>query len=285
MDQEQIPLIFGKRVFVAGDNEIELTQITELLKQDRHEVAIGRSGLQALEILSARDFDIMFLDVSLKNMDAPNLLRIYRFGKFGSASAFFLSADGTAETPAKLRAAGAVGLLHKPVTSQTELRRAIAKVCATDSTIRLTRVSAQTQTRAPEKAKVLVLKIVPPQFIDPWVIESLKSVSGAPGVLPKLLVIAAEEIGRISNDIIQALACRDFNRIGDSAHALKGVAATVGAIRLVPLARKLIDVTEHQQGSTMKRVVGDIAEASDKSITALLDIAFGLGNHGSLAKR
>src|ERR1035437_2395499 len=95
MDQKQLPVIFGKRVFVAGDNEIELTLVTELLKQDRHEVAIGRSGTQSLEILSAHDFDVMFLDVSMRDMDGPTLLRVYRLCKLGTAPAFFLSAVAT----------------------------------------------------------------------------------------------------------------------------------------------------------------------------------------------
>ena len=275
MSQEQRPVIFGKRVFVAGENETDLTLITQLLEADRHEVAIAMSGMQSLEILSARNFDVMFIDVSMRDMDGATLLQIYRFGKIGAAPAFLLSAASPAETSAKCAATGAVGFLHKPVTSQAELRYAIAQVCEVGPAIALAPRSGS----SPGRRGGATVKIVAPQFIDPLVIEGLKSVSANPEFLPMLLVVAAEDIGRISDDLVQALSSRDFGRIRDLAHALKGVAASVGAARLVALASQLMHANRAQQGPAMKRMVRDLAEASQASITALLDIAAGLGSH------
>ena len=71
---------------------------------------------------------------------------------------------------------------------------------------------------------------------------------------------------------------REFADAGEAAHALKGVAASVGASRLAALAGRLMRATPEQQGPALKRMWGDLAEVSHTSITALLDIVAGLGS-------
>lgn len=229
---------------------MNLTLMTELCGQDRHEVAIARSGVQSLEILSAHDLGNMFLDVGMRDMDGATPLQIYRFGKLNAAPAFFLTMGANAETPAKLRDTGAVGLLHKPVTSKQELRHAIVEVCESGLAIVLTPVPTQT----PAKTAPPALKVVAPQFIDPWVIEGLKSLTANPEFLPELLVVAAEDIGRISDELVQALASSDIERIRD------GVSASVGAIRLMALASKLMRATREQQEAAMKHMRANLAK-------------------------
>ena len=282
-DEKQLPVIFGKRVFVADGNETNLTLMTELLEQDCHELAIARSGMQSLEILAARDFDVLFLDIGMKDMDGAKLLQIYRFGKLNAPPAFLLTAAATAGMSDKLLATGAVGFLHTPVTSKDELRHAIARVCEPGTAVVTAPVHAQVQTDtdtaidAPAKTMRPALKVIGPQFIDRSVIEGLKSVSADPEFLRELLVVAAEDIGRIGDELAQALASGDFEPIRDQAHALKGVAASVGARRLAALAARLMGATPKQQGPAAKQILADLGEASQTSMAALLDIVAGLG--------
>lgn len=266
--------VFGRRVFVADDNETNLMLVKELLERDRHEVVAARSGMEALDILSAREFDVLFLDFNMGDMDGVKLLKIYRFGKLRAAPAYFLTADATAVTAAKLRNAGAVGVLHKPITVE-ELRKSIARVCEQQPAS----VPAPAQTCAaptPAKPARPILTAVAAQPIDLAVIENLKSISSRPQFLRELLVRAQEDIQRNCDDIAQSLAAKDFERLHHAAHALKGVCASVGAARLVGLSTVLMRSSHEDLQLAEDRMQADIMEAARVSAAAIGDIVAAL---------
>ena len=184
MDHDGLSVNCGKQVFVAADNETNLTLMTELLEQDRHQLAIAWSGLQSLEL------------------QAP--------------------------TPARPRAR--------------------------------------------------TLRVVAGRIIDPWMVEELKSISANPEFLPELLLDAAKDIDRSSDLLMQALRSGDVERTRVTAHALKGVAASVGANRLAAFAARLMREHPEQQGPALKRMCAELAEVSLISMTALLDIVAGLAH-------
>ena len=150
-----------------------------------------------------------------------------------------------------------------------------------EETIALTPFSAliQTTSQDREKPKPPALKIVTTQFKGPSKIEGLKPDSAKLEFSPALLTVAAGELGRISNDLMQALAAGDFERIRETAQALKGVAASVGESRLVALASKLMRASGEQQWPALKRLRAELSEVAHTSITALLDIVAGLASH------
>ena len=268
--QSESPPILGKRVFIADDNETNLTLLKELLEQDRHQVAVARNGEESLEILSARDFDVVFLDYNMGDMDGAKLLQIYRFGKLNAAPAYFLTADATAETTARLQDSGAAGILHKPITAK-ELRLAIAQVCRQEAGVAAAPDTVAEPTIAAKPPRPL-LKAVPAQYIDPSVIEELKSISGRPQFLRELLFNAEQDIVRNCDELVQALQSKDFGQVRDSAHALKGVCASIGATRLVSLSTMLMRASRERQDPAAERILADILDVSQASIAAIQDI-------------
>ena len=113
---------------------------------------------------------------------------------------------------------------------------------------------------------------VPTQYLDHAVIMELKGLSDRPEFLGEILGNAANDIERNSRDLMQALAVIDTERVRDTAHALKGVCASVGATRLESLMRRLTRVTTEELRQTATRVRADVAEASRESIAAIRDI-------------
>ena len=274
------PVVTGKRVLVVDDNATNLALVRELLQRDRHEVSVAASGAEALQELSAGDFDVVFLDFNMGDMDGAKVLKIYRMGKLNPAPAYFLTADATEATAIVLRDAGAVDILNKPIT-QDMLRRAVADVCS-QSDPRESAARQRTWVEEPSASKQYPpadasgaqpsLVPVPTQYLDHAVIMELKGLSDRPEFLGEILGNAANDIERNSRDLMQALAVIDTERVRDTAHALKGVCASVGATRLESLMRRLTRVTTEELRQTATRVRADVAEASRESIAAIRDI-------------
>ena len=272
-------VISAKRVFVADDNETNLTLIKELLELDGHQVAVAGSGMDALDVLSAQEFDVLFLDFNLGQMDGAELLQIYRFGKLHAAPAFFLTADATALTTSRLESTGALGVLNKPIT-QEELRRAVGQACLPRAAIDAIKTPVQVKQVRSEAAPVQaaskpvrpILTAVATQFIDRAVIEGLKSISSRPQFIRELLSRAHDDIQRNCDDLVQALGLRNFERIRDAAHALKGVSASVGATRLVSLATRLMQSSIQQQKPVEAGITSEVVDLCAGSLAAIREL-------------
>lgn len=262
--------VHGKRILVVDDNATNLSLISELLAGDDHEVVAANSGAEALEVLTRREFDVIFLDFNMGGMDGVKVLQVYRFGKLKPAPVFFLTADVTAATAARLSSAGAVGILHKPITMEG-LRRAIAQVCGPVAGATAEFPSAPTRTAAPAPPQV-TLAPVPTQYIDYRVIDGLASMSERPQFLAEVLNSAVTDIGRNCDALMQALAARDSARVRDTAHALKGVCTTVGATRLEWLANRLVQSTGEELTQAGARLRADVAETMRQSVAAIRNV-------------
>lgn len=265
--------VCGKRILIVDDNATNLSLVRELLEQDRHEVVAAGSGTEALEILSRAEFDVVFLDFNMGDMDGARVLQIYRFGKINAAPVYFLTADATASTAARLSAAGAVGVLNRPITMEG-LRHAIAQVCGEASG----RDHGAAVAPPPPAAQVLAvapqapLAAVPPHYIDYSVIDRLGSISGRSRFVAEVLGSAVTDIERNCEELLKALAAKDSECVRDTAHALKGVCVTVGAIRLEALASRLMRATSEELAQAGARLRADVAETSRQSLTAIRNI-------------
>lgn len=262
--------VYGKRILVVDDNATNLSLISELLARDRHDVVAAKSGPEALEVLTRREFDVIFLDYNMGGMDGAKVLQIYRFGKLKPAPAFFLTADVTAATAARLGEAGAVGILHKPITME-DLRQAVLQVCGGEAEAVATPPTAAPRAAAPVPSQV-ALAPVPTQYVDYGVIDSLVAMSDRPQFLAEVLNSAVTDIERNCDELMQALASRDSQRVRDSAHALKGVCTTVGATRLESLASRLVQSTGEELTQAGARLRADVAETTRQSIAAIRSI-------------
>lgn len=251
-----IPIVYGKRILIADDNATNLVLIKELLQRDRHVVTVASSGEEALEVLNFMDLDLVFLDYNMGDIDGSKVLQIYRFGKIKTAPVFFLTADTTAETAKNLMDSGAAGVLHKPITGDG-LRMAIAQIFEKDCVT------------APAKPVQASLKPVAPQYIDHSAISDLQALCPRPEFLIEVLESAAQDIQRNCDLLMTALKNEDIKQVHDSAHALKGVSQSVGAVRLTALATKLMKATHWELKPAKDRWREEMREVEAQSIFSI----------------
>jgi two-component system, sensor histidine kinase RpfC len=250
-----------RRILVAEDNETNLLLLQELLERDGHEVTTCTSGMEAIEILADREFDLLLLDYNLGGMDGVRVLQTYRFGRRHPAPALFITADTTKATSARLREEGA-GVLYKPI-SLTKLRRAISELETSDVP------SGGSEPLEPMRPARPVLAAVSVSPLDREVIDELRSVSPRPEFFPRLLAEAESDMLRNSQLIIEGLSHANHATLRDCAHALKGVSANVGAVRLSALAAKIMSASREELDGSRERWISDLNEALRMTIAAL----------------
>ena len=230
---EAPPVVVKKQILIVDDHVTNLLLLKELLEQDQHVVTTAKSGMEALTLLNSIEIDVAFFDYNLTDMDGAKLMKIYRFGKLKPAPVYFLTADATAITTDKLVASGANGVLHKPV-SITELRSAISKVCRNEPT---NEVRAGVPMVRGDRQH---LRTVPVQLLDTTRIEKLRSTSTRTGFIRELMTQSLSDINLNCTELNSALQSGEIDAIRESAHALKGVCANIGAVRLVGLSSSLM---------------------------------------------
>jgi two-component system sensor histidine kinase RpfC len=264
-----VAAVYGKRILVVDDNATILTLIKEMLLRDRHEVMTAHSGAEALEVLNAHEFDVIFLDFNMGDVDGAKVLQLYRFGRLQAAPVFFLTADVTAATAARLRGIGAAGVLYKPITVDG-LRQAVAQVCSVgpDQAARF-EGNPTKATPHPAPPSQPPLATIPTQYIDHNVLVGLGSMSERPEFLADVLASAIIDIERNSLALIQAIAALDSERVRDTAHALKGVCASIGATRLETIANRLMRATAEELIHSGGRLKVDVVETSRQSVASL----------------
>ena len=262
--------VLSKRILVVDDHETNLLLLKELLEQDRHEVSTAMTAMEALSQLNAKDFDLAFFDFNLTDMDGAKLLQIYRFGKLKPAPVFFLTADATLVTSEKLLNTGANGVLNKPVSIH-DLRKAIAKVCQNrpQTDVEL----AKPATPRGDRGDRSHIRPVPVQLLDKSRIENLREESSRPGFMRALLTQARSDIDMNCQLLGQSLRNADVEAMRESAHALKGVCANIGAVRLVGLSSSLMAI-RREDIKQPERLIADIEtarSATDAAISQVID--------------
>ncbi len=262
-------IISPKRILVVEDNLTNLILIEELLKVDQHEVTTCTSGISALELLAKHDFDALLLDYNLGDMDGVRVLQTYQFGRLHPAPALFLTADATLKTAARLKAAGGAGILYKPV-NLAAIREALARIefPSGKANAEPTVVVALEGIR-PERP---ALKVVPVNPIDLEVLDELRSINDRPEFLATLLMHADDDITRSCQQLFQALVEKNYAVVPNIAHALKGVSANIGAVRLAALASSLMNMSSDELDSSHERLAADIREWSRSTVLALRKI-------------
>jgi signal transduction histidine kinase/HPt (histidine-containing phosphotransfer) domain-containing protein/ActR/RegA family two-component response regulator len=117
-------------VLCAEDGSINQLILRELLGFMGHTITIVEDGMEALEALAARDYDLVIMDDRMPRMDGHAALKRLRAGLDGVRNAALpviaLTANAAPEDRQRFLAAGANGFLPKPI-DENELHSEITR--------------------------------------------------------------------------------------------------------------------------------------------------------------
>ena len=101
--------------------------LADVLSDAGHDLAQAADGLEAIEQLSDRPFDLVFVDLNMPGgMGGLDVLRRAR-AEWPETQFVVLTAHGTVDTAVEAMRLGAFDFLQKPIAGPDELRRLVAR--------------------------------------------------------------------------------------------------------------------------------------------------------------
>jgi DNA-binding response OmpR family regulator len=113
----------SKSILVVDDDATLCTLIAHILEQQGHAVVTCGTGVEAVDLLRKRRYDLLLLDIALPDIDGLDLLSVWR-GR-NDTKVIVITADDTAETLMTAIRVGAYLYIRKPFESE-QLRDLVA---------------------------------------------------------------------------------------------------------------------------------------------------------------
>ena len=244
----------GCRILVAEDHPINQQVIRELLEQAGAIVTIVGDGRQAVAAVERKgsEFDVVLMDIQMPHMDGYEATRLIR-ESFPSDRLHIvaMTAHAFAEERERCREAGMNDHLTKPVRPEA-VYACLARWYRPTAAQTRTEVNLEAQPEEPEQF---------PGF------DTKEGILNFSGNTPLYKLMAAQFIRSHGDDaarIAATLAAGNNDQARLLAHALKGVAGTLAAVRVYRIATDL--------ESALKGGEQDAASLLPELTEALLEI-------------
>ncbi len=238
--------IYGARVLLVEDNELNQEVATELLKEAQLLTDVAENGELAVHKVQEYDYDIVLMDMQMPVMDGISATEAIRAlgGKFAELPIVAMTANAMVSDREACLAAGMNDHLGKPIEPEelwNKLLRWIKPRPATDIKILPVRQSGT------EEAELLI----------PTDIEGLNTTAGLRRSLGKkalylsMLNRFAQSQKELPVQLASALESDDKGLAERLAHTLKGLAGNIGAEQL------------QQEAAVVEKAIHD-SESKDK---------------------
>lgn len=237
-------------ILIADDHAANRTVLQRLLEKAGHRVTSVDGGEAVLDAIALADYDAVIADLHMPGMSGLDMLRQLRVMQAGSATrtpVLILSADVTPESIQSCQQAGARAFLSKPVAA-ARLLDALAEIAASG---RLA-------------APLIAVREEPPEAIDgifdSSVLDELDALGMGEGFEREFIAQCLRDADGCIRDLAGAGEAKDWERLREQAHALKGVASNLGLVRLAAASGEMMRLPDWQLTSEWRRRRDDIEE-------------------------
>ena len=224
----------SQTILLAEDNETSRYLISTMLSRMGHTIDAVEDGAQAVSAAATKRYDVILMDMQMPVMDGPEATRAIR--KSGALNAgvpiIALTADIIAEHRNAYFAAGVNSIVGKPVNwdeLSEEMKRQIGQV---------SEASPAREAVMPEPPKGEMTKeagsaeeIDAAVVLDEAALVTLADALGE-GVLAPMLDTFQANMIKYRDDLSAAVDADDLKKAKRTGHALKGLCAQFGAIRV-----------------------------------------------------
>ncbi len=227
-----IPML-AMRILLVEDNMINQEVARELLKRHGLFVTVVDDGKQAVEILSQQDFDLVFMDIQMPQMDgyqATHLIRQQPRTK--NLPIIAMTAHAVKGDREKCLAAGMDDYISKPIKANV-LAKLVAKYL--DILKKSPPTNLLTDKSEHHAATEAVFPII--EGIDFQ--DGLKRLKNNHALYKKLLHLFVSKHADTVAEVKQALADNNFEEAKLKMHTIKGAAGNLGALALTNHASQL----------------------------------------------
>lgn len=219
-------------ILAIDDNRENLTVIKMLLERTMITVDTALDGMTATDMVDKRDYDLIFLDYMMPDMDGIETLKALREkGLPESTPVIALTAEALAGSEEKFLAAGFTSYLSKPV-SWHDLEKTLISLLPKD---KVTINSVSEEIIPDEEVKSLSEKV---RKYDINLESGISYLSGSITRFCSLAEIFADGYEK-NHEKVRNLFDTDYTSLAFEVHSLKSASKGVGALNLFEQANEL----------------------------------------------
>ena len=248
------------RILLAEDNVVNQKVALLLLQGMGYHADLAHNGLQVLEALRHRSYEVVLMDMQMPEMDGLTATRrIYQEFPNGKRPRIIaMTANAMQGDREECLSAGMDDYISKPIRVE-ELVQALKKCQPHPAGERGREGEGDIRTHRYGKTVMLPVNSSesgeppsPPLSIDAKVLQSFREMvgEGADSILVEMIDCYLEDAPKLLSAIADAVAQNDAKQLRSSTHTLKSSSATLGATKLSNLCQQLeaISRTGHTEG-------------------------------------
>jgi two-component system sensor histidine kinase/response regulator len=227
--------IAGAKVLLVEDSKLNQFVATELLKKMGMIVEIAENGVEAIIAVADNDYDIVFMDVHMPEMDGDEATRKIRTIKnLKNLPIIAMTANAMQNEIEKNFEAGMNGHISKPIDPILLVETLFEWIKPMDRHYII-------ETQEPEQEEVL------PTFKSIDTHRGLVNVAGNTTLYKKVILDFPKEFDSAENKIKKYLETEDFKQAEFLSHTIKGVAGNIAANALYKAASELEQVLKNKK--------------------------------------
>jgi CheY-like chemotaxis protein len=239
----------GKKVLLVDDNLVNLKLAGELIRLWGHEVCEAEHGEQAFEIFRREQFDLVILDIQMPDIDGVSLLQMMRdYAPEDKTPMVALTANVLNREADRLLQLGFDYFLGKPI-DEAQFRALL------DGKPRR-RAEVDGDESSPNEREL---------SFD--YTRSLALCAGNLPLLRQILEILQRDIPEQRQQLADAFAEQDCDRLGTLAHKLQGVTCYAS----LPQLRRIVTALQQRLGSEQPTSLGRLMKQLDAELAAIAE--------------
>jgi two-component system sensor histidine kinase RpfC len=259
------------KILVAEDNKINQIVINKILEHAGHVPTVVDNGQEALNALEGRnsnsnsnEFDLIIMDMQMPIMGGIEATKIYRSTRAGQQTlpVIILTANASTDALRECAEEKIDAYLTKPI----EAKKLLTTINSLTSDYKPSNTKIKESQTIKLDSKVINAN---DEFIDQSVINELFALSSDNQFITTLVSNFVTDADSILLTMEKSLSEKDFKRYLENAHALKGSAGSIGAVKIHNLCKKALahETSESEYLEILKQSV----RAFRKTEVQLLD--------------
>lgn len=246
---KKAPLSFSKNisVLVVEDNPINLTVTTKMLEQLGLIPETAENGIEGIEKARAGDFDVVFMDCQMPEMDGFEATRQILTQVQKKTHIFALTASTSISEREKCKNAGMDDYISKPF-SKDDLSRIMSKYYTPEKAGQNLNLQGDIVQHSLEN------------IVDARILETFHEIesNGKEKFTRNLLRTFVDHSGKLIAEMNDAVVKSDFIRSAEIVHSLKGSTGNVGIRKLFSLLEQLEEALEREDAMAIGKYVENI---------------------------
>ena len=224
----------AKHILVVEDERHLAAGIKFNLEAEGYRVTVVNNGKEALEAFSQSKFDLILMDCHMPEMDGFEATRKIRETEKESNMARIpvvaLTANAMQQDREECLNAGMDDHLSKPYT-RLQIRATLERWLSQ---------KAAAPTPKPEKTETVAATPID-QILDKTALDGIRALQmeGAPDVLESVISLYLDDAPKLMERLKHAVAANDAPEIERAAHTLKSSSASLGALKVSELCKRL----------------------------------------------